>query len=199
LVAQEKHGINFQELLWFLVKPEVRKVAGQYIKSISKKGKIYGVQYHDNNDKIYCHEDLDINGNYQVSAESFDKTDWHYYDNKNTISGSDVVVDAGSADGLFSLSVVNCCKKIYIIEPNALFYCSLQTIFEKYIPHKAQLINSAVGDRVATVSISEGSLARSIVENPFGALAMITLDEIIKDKDRIDYIKAILRVKNCKC
>lgn len=81
------------------------------------------------NDKLLWHKDLDMNGIYQVSAETFDKSDWHCYEHYGTtVEARDVVVDVGAAEGLFSLTAVGRCKKAYIVEPNPLFFDSLQNI-----------------------------------------------------------------------
>jgi hypothetical protein len=50
----------------------------------------------------------------QVIVKSFYKTNWHYYEIKETkVKGDDTVVDCGVAEGLFTFLISNRCKQVY--------------------------------------------------------------------------------------
>jgi len=130
-----------------------------------------------------------------VTAETFDIDDWHYYEYKNTkVLDDDIVVDCGAGEGLFSLSVIERCKKIIIIEPNDIFYCALEKTFRKYIPQNAKLFKFAVGDKDSVVKLSDHCLSSSIIKVSEGNTKMTTLDNLLysKERERITYIKADL-------
>src|SRR5690606_27705469 len=96
-------------------------------------------------DPLFWPRQYPIDGLYQVVAETFDREDWHYYQKKSTeVESQDVVVDVGAAEGLFSLTIADRCRKVIMIEPNDFFVKSLQQTFASKTD-KVEIINVAVG------------------------------------------------------
>lgn len=189
---KNKANIKISELYKFLKKPKVKSIGSRYITNISYFDGFIVVSFHRIGDKLYWPRKYNINNLYQVSAETFDKNDWHYYEYKTTkVLNGDIVLDLGAAEGLFSLSIIKRCKKVIIIEPNNLFYHALEKTFRKYIPQKVELFKYAVGDKDSVVELINHSISSSIIEAG-GNVKMTTLDNLLHNKGRITYIKADL-------
>lgn len=62
--------------------------------------------------------------------------------------------------------------------------------FSRYFPCKVELFNVAAGDRNTRVSIKESDLSSAVSEQQDGGIVMVTLDDLLKDKGKIDYLKA---------
>ena len=76
----------------------------------------------------------------------------------------DVILDVGTAEGLFILSVVDRCKKIVLIEPNDYFVSSLRRSFHNDLD-KVSIYNVAVGAQAGEISFSSASLSSGVVSN----------------------------------
>lgn len=192
---KDKYNIKIAELYKFLRKPKVNRIALKFIKHLSYLDDFIEVSFNTIRDKLYWPRNYDLCNLYQVIAETFDVNDWHYYKYETTeVSNDDIVVDCGAGEGLFSLLVIERCKKAIIIEPNDIFHCALEKTFRKYIPQKAELFKFAVGDKDSVVKLSDYSLSSSIVKVSEGSTEMTTLDNLLynKERERITYIKADL-------
>lgn len=190
---KDKYNIRLTDLYKFLRKPKVKSIALKFIKHLSYLDGFIEVSFNTIRDKLYWPQKCDINNLYQVCAETFDVNDWHYYEYKTTkVSNDDIVVDIGAVEGLFSLSVIERCKKVIIIEPNDIFYRTLEKTFRKYISQRVELFKCAVGDKDSTVELSNCSISSSIIESGGGNIKMTTLDNLLYNKARITYIKADL-------
>jgi hypothetical protein len=104
-------------------------------------------------------------GNHMIGT--IDRTD-DYRESEFIVNNGDVVADIGSADGNFSLSIIDVASHIYVFEPDNAWLEPLKHTFEKY-KNKITIINKYVSD-----IDSEDS---------------ITLDTFFKDK-KIDFVKA---------
>jgi hypothetical protein len=134
---KNKFGLPGRDLLRFLFKPNVKKIAEKFIKGIEDEENYKKITFNNFALPLYWPVEYPLSNLYQVVAETFDKNDWHYYEYKETgVAGRDVVVDIGAAEGLFSLVVVKKCQKIYLIEPNALFTQTLKKTFQNSIPER---------------------------------------------------------------
>lgn len=188
-----KYNIGIIDLLKFLLKPRVKNIALKFIKNMSLSDDFIELSFNTIDDKLYWPKDYSLDALYQICAETFDRCDWHHYEYKTTkVQNDDIIVDIGAAEGLFSLSVIRRCKRVFIIEPNSIFFNSLKRTFSQYIPKKAKIFNVAVGDQNATVRIKENEIAGKISMKNERNAKMVILDDLLKDKTKIDYIKADL-------
>lgn len=78
-----------------------------------------------------------------------------------------VVIDAGAAEGTFSLDIIDKVEKIYMFEPDRNWVDALQYTFEKYMD-KVVIVNKGVSDYT-----NDG---------------MTTIDAVVKE-EKIDFIK----------
>ncbi len=68
-----------------------------------------------------------------------------YLTRKFCVKNNDIVVDAGAAEGNFTLSIIDKVKKVYIFEPDLQWIEALQYTFEPYI-NKVIIINKFISN-----------------------------------------------------
>ena len=186
-----KNNVSFMQLLKFLVKPKVDIIAKKFIKNIELIDEYYKVTFYDLSKQLYWPKKFSISGIYQVTSETFDKNDWHYYQNEKTkIDKGDILLDIGTAEGLFPLVVIDSCSHIYMIEPSQYFFKSLAKTFQEH-KEKTTLFNFAVGAKNDKVFFNEDSLDGQISNNGISntSIDVKTIDTLIGE-NVITYLKA---------
>lgn len=187
-----KNNISFNELIAFLKKPKVNIVAKKYIDNILKVDDYYHITFKQLDKILYWPKKFKVEGINQIVAETFDVDDWHYYQKEHTkIESGEILLDIGSAEGLFPLTVVDKCKHIYMIEPSATFYKTLKKTFFDY-QEKVTIFNSAIGNENGLIFFNEDSLQGYVsdVENiKTKSLNISKIDSLLKDV-KITYLKA---------
>lgn len=178
------------DMFHFLTKPKVRSIAKKHIASINQN-EFYEICFHAIPHRLYWPLQFDLQGINQITAETFDEQDWHFYQKQyTTIEQEEILLDIGSAEGLFPLTVVDKCKKIFLIEPNPYFYQSLQHTFAPFV-EKVEIIHCAAGNSEGIIYLQGESLTGQISESVSGsAVAIHKVDSIIKSNQRISYLKA---------
>ena len=127
-----KNNINFFELLKFLIKPKVDVIAKKFIKKIDSSDEYNKVTFLNLNRELYWPKKFAVSGIFQVTAETFDTNDWHYYQYEKTpVEKGEILLDIGTAEGLFPLVVLDKCSHIYMVEPSQYFFNSLAKTFEQ--------------------------------------------------------------------
>jgi FkbM family methyltransferase len=188
---KKRNGVKLVDIIQFLLKPKVRTIGARYIKSIDEDDHFYKVQFKEVNAILYWPKCYTIDGMYQVSAETFDKDDWHNYQAIFKVESSEVLLDIGAAEGLFALSVAGLCEKIILIEPNSNFISALRKSFST-MPDKVEILEFAVGSKTGYTNFSEESLSGKISDAHLLAkqVAMKKIDDIISDDIKITFFKA---------
>jgi FkbM family methyltransferase len=127
-----------------------------------------------------------------IINETANPYDWHHYEHETTpVHADDVVVDLGAADGLFSLNVVNRCRKVIMIEPNPLFGLSLEKTFKSYIAEqKAVLLKFAAGSIEKRVNLFDNGGSSTVDATVDGNCIMCPLDALLAAEKDVNYIKA---------
>lgn len=187
-----KNNVGFVELLKFLVKPTIGILAKRYIHDISEGENDIKVVLKGCEHTLYWPKSFSLNRLDQVICETFDKKDWHYYQKEHTeIERGEYLLDIGTAEGLFPLTVQDRCSHIYLIEPGKTFKRTLEKTFEP-VKNKITLYNTAVGNIDGEIMFSEDSLDGKITGDE-GINAETTpickMDTLMKDK-KVTYIKA---------
>lgn len=186
-----KNNINTFNLIKFLLKPKVDKIAKKFIKEISLNNNFFEITFNNISKKLYWPIKFSVEGINQVTAETFDNEDWHFYRYKNTeIENGEIVLDIGTAEGLFPLVVIDKCEHIYMVEPSQVFCDALNYTFSEY-SNKTTVFNNAVGAIDDEVYFNEDSLAGQISNEKNGKnkIQLRKIDTLIMDK-KITYIKA---------
>jgi len=190
---QAKNNISFSELVQFFLKPQVKSIADRYLREIQEKGEFYEISFKPMASILYWPKACAIDGIYQVTAETFDKQDWHFYQKEHTIiQQGEELLDVGAAEGLFALSVADKCKTIYMVEPNDYFVGSLSKTFQNY-SDKTKIFNLAVGSCEGEIAFDQNSLSGKISNETTSTnkKRITTIDTLLPDA-RITYLKADL-------
>lgn len=107
----------------------------------------------------------DIRENYTNLLIEQDRNSPHRYLTENfTVGGNEVVADIGAAEGIFSLSVIETAKKIYLFETDKEWIEALQATF---IPwnDKTEIINKFVSDKndEGNISLDKFSACKNVL------------------------------------
>ena len=189
-----RNNVTFSELIRFLTKTKVKKIASRYIETITERQHFYEISFTPIKERLFWPREYPLDGVYQVATETFDPDDWHFYQKKYTeVQQDEQILDVGAAEGLFALTVIDRCKKIIMIEPNDFFYHSLRKTFENY-GQKIKIYNLAVGNTEGEIVFDQNSLSGHIDhDNQKGTKKVISkIDTILQDETRITYLKADL-------
>ena len=185
--------MTFADLWHFLTKPKVHQIAARFIKSISKVEGDYEVAFKEFDQKLYWPGSFSTDRLDQVVAETFDTTDWHYYQKKHTEVGhGEIILDIGTAEGLMPLTVIERCEHVYMIEPSTAFCKTLARTFRAY-SEKATILNYAVGNEDGTINFDENSIQGTVASQESAhtsAIEIRKIDSIFKNNERITYLKA---------
>jgi len=144
-------------------------------------------------DYLYYPKNTALQSLYQVITESTDVNQWHYYEIPETKVGlDDVVVDCGSAEGLFSLMIARRCAKVYAIEPLPLFIKSLHLTFSE-LKNKVEVIPCALSNNTGVAYMSDNNIASALSNEGSIKVLVETVDNLFFKKGiKIDYLKADL-------
>lgn len=188
----KKYGIKFSDMIYFLTKPRINQLATKYINSIEEDKEYVKVKFNDAENILHWPNKFSLDRLNQVICETFDPKDWHYYQyGKTPIEQNDVLLDIGAAEGLFSLSVYEKCKKIILVEPSTTFFEGLKKTFIN--SNKVELINKAVGNDTGLITFDENSLDGAISQNKNKndiEVMLDKIDNIISATQKIDFLKA---------
>ncbi|HYD89942.1 MAG TPA: FkbM family methyltransferase [Flavobacterium sp.] len=187
-----RNNVSFSEMLNFLFKPTINILAKKYVQETIEgdddvKVVLKGYKY-----PLYWPKSFSFNRLDQVVCETFDSNDWHYYQKEHTeIKNGEHLLDIGTAEGLFPLTVQEMCTHIYLIEPGKTFNATLNKTFEP-IQDKITIYNVAVGNEDGEIMFSEDSLDGKITNGTEANSEKITIcriDTLMKDK-KVTYLKA---------
>ncbi|HEU4495525.1 MAG TPA: FkbM family methyltransferase [Flavobacterium sp.] len=188
-----KNNVTFNELLRFLAKPKVNHIAAKFIREVVKAGEDYEVAFKGFSKKLYWPGEFSIDRLDQVVAETFDKSDWHYYQKKHTeVEKGEIILDIGTAEGLMPLSVIEKCSHIYMIEPSVAFCKTLKKTFKDY-PDKTSIFNCAVGNEDGLIRFDENSLDGTVSDKASAGTSTIgihKIDTVFSNNEKITYLKA---------
>ena len=187
-----KNNLSFIELFQFLTKPKINTIAKQHIKTIHLNDE-YEVLFHAFPHKLFWPKSFTINRLDQVIAETFDPKDWHYYQKKQTpIEKGEILLDIGTAEGLFPLTVVDVCNHIYIVEPSTTFNKCLKKTFSNHLD-KVTIFNTAIGNEDGVITFNEDSLdgmISDVTTDDSQQISINKVDTLFKNGEKITYLKA---------
>ncbi len=116
-----------------------------------------------------------------------------YLTDSHNVSFGDIVVDAGAAEGIFSLDIVDKAKKIYMFEPEHDWVQALERTFSQYM-EKVEIIEKCVSNYVDLGTIT---IDKAVSEDTIG---FIKIDIEGEEYYAIDGAKSVLeRSNNVKC
>ena len=186
-----KNNVRFIELIKFLFKPTIHQTAKKHIKKIHQKDTIE-FEFYTIKDRLYWPKEYDIKRMNQIISETFDINDWHYYQKTHTtIEQGEILLDIGTAEGLFPLKEIDKCEHVYLVEPGRKFYECLKKTFSQH-KSKVTIINSAVGNSNGTIPFNEDSFDGAISNDSTttNVIPINTIDNLFKNNEKISYLKA---------
>ncbi len=185
-----KNNVSIRQLAAFLTKARVEKIARPFVVSLESADRFIKVQLKDTPQPLYWPSQLPLDLLYQVVTETFDPSDWHYYQKRNTtVAEQEILLDVGAAEGLFSLTVAPRCKQIILVEPNEVFYTALQHSFAPY-SGKTTIYKTAVGNTEGFVNFADNHLAGQVTEKGGVAVPITRIDQLIQKDQPITFLKA---------
>lgn len=186
-----KFDITCWDIVYYLIRPSGSRMAQSNIVSIEESGDLLKVTLKKIKDVLYWPKKFNVESLYLIVGETFDPHDWHYYEHPMTPVGpDDIVLDIGAAEGLFSLSIVNRCKNIFLIEPNPSFNASLHLTFSRYLQlGKVKILNYALGSTEGTIRLTDDGGSSMVSESGI-ACTMLTVDNLFEKENKIDFFKA---------
>ncbi|CAN5481843.1 hypothetical protein BH10BAC4_BH10BAC4_08820 [soil metagenome] len=188
---KNRNHVSVSELRKFFFDASYHTKADRFIKSNERIGELNRVYFKGYDEPLYYPSDFPVKSLEQVAVESFYPENWHYYEVPETrINESDVVVDCGAAEGLFTFLVKMRCKEIFLIEPVKKFCRSLQKTFENNI--RVKIIPVALSEKEGFANISEHDISSSLTVGDQSAesVTVTTLDKLFYEKNiPISYIK----------
>jgi FkbM family methyltransferase len=176
------------ELLRFLIKPKINFMAKSFISQIQHNNSDVEVKFKTIKDSLFWPKTFSLKRFDQVVCESFDTNDWHYYQKEHTeVVENEIILDIGTAEGLFPLIVIDKCKHVYMIEPSKIFCNCLEKTFSQY-KDKITVFNVAVGNEDGEISFDE-KVANETDDNTY-KINISKIDSLFKNNEKITYLKA---------
>lgn len=186
-----RNNVSFSELIRFLVKPTIKTTAHRFIDRIEDTG-VLEVSFNNGVPKLFWPKSFSVNRLYQVLSETFDENDWHYYQKEHTkVENGEIILDIGTAEGLFPLTVIDRCEQVYLVEPGRQFVDCLKMTFASH-SEKISLFNVAVGNTDGEIPFTEDSLDGKVSDSSSEdayQIPIFKIDTLLKDK-KITYLKA---------
>ncbi len=185
-----RNNVSFGELMEYFFAPSYKSIARGHISRIEESGDYDQIYFKGFQRPLYYPKGLKEHSLHQVIVESFNKKNWHYYEiPQTTVTVNDIVVDCGSAEGLFAFLVQNRCKKIYLIEPLSKFVSGLRKTFEH--AENVEIFPLAVSDKEYSTGISNNDISSALTDNGGGeSVEVTTLDKIFFEKGLpVSYLK----------
>jgi len=183
--------ISLGNILRFVFSWPMMRLGKSKLKSISKDGDFYKVQFEGLSGPIYWPQKFDINSLYQVAEELLGRNWWNYEIPENSVHTDDVVLDCGAAEGGFTLQVANRCKMVYAIEPHPAFIEGMKRTFSEL--SNVEILPVAVGDAKGQLHLSDDGIMSRIDSSNSIVADVDTIDNLFHDRDiRVDFIKADL-------
>lgn len=187
-----KNNVSFKELLQFLTKQKINTIAKKHIKAIHLNEE-YEVSFKVFSHKLFWPKNFTVNRLDQVVAETFDPNDWHFYQkDKTKIEKGEILLDIGTAEGLFPLIVIDECSHIYMVEPSTTFNKCLNKTFSNHL-EKVTIFNTAIGNEDGMITFNEDSLDGMVSENNSDDCVQMSIhkvDTLFKNGEKITYLKA---------
>ncbi len=125
----------------------------------------------------------------QTVDECFNPSNWHHFlSPRFNLTASDLVVDCGAAEGLFTWYAANLGATVHSFEPDSGFASSMRKSFDgrpNVIVHQC-----ALGHRQGQARLSQDEIFSRLSANGAGALVDVqTLDQTL-DEQPVTFIKA---------
>ena len=132
---------------------------------------------------------------YMVLAETFNETNWHYYEVPETrVTADDIVADCGAAEGVFALAVHSRARRVYAIEPAPHWTAALGRTFAD--AHNVTVLPVALGATHGVAYLAGGTLNSAITHSAVETGHRVNVETIdrlfVESRCALSYLKADL-------
>ncbi len=184
-------GGSYKNWLYNCFCPTCGVMARLCIEYIKESRGYYEVKLYDCEQILYYDANLDLHSLYQTIFEQQYSWQWHYYNIPQTrIKEGDIVIDCGSAEGVFPLLNYRTAKHIYAFEPLPEYIAGLEKTFSR-IPN-VSIVDIALGGHVGEAFLQRDGLSSRIV--PYETDTAVRVDTIdnycLKNNLTFNYLKA---------
>lgn len=188
-----RNQVSMARLLHEVLRPGMAARARDYIERIVPQGDhnlfyIKGVA-----DPIHWPKQLAERELFQIINELMDPESWHYYEIPETsLNPDDVVVDCGTAEGLFTLKAARKCKFVYAVEPAPSWMKPLKLATQSL--DNVQILPVALGAKKGEAFMTDSGIDSRVSASGTGfSIEVSTLDDLFACRGiRITYLKADL-------
>lgn len=186
-----RNGVTLPELLSFLVRRTCVPRGRDFIDSTEERDGFRIVRIKGIERPLWLPVEFGERQLCQVVTEQSYEDDWHRYEHAGmVVRPDDIVVDAGAAEGLFALMVVDRCAKVYAVEPLPRFQEALLRTFDGV--ENFELLPVALSSEPGEAVLSVAGIHSTIGDHAEGAKVRVaTLDELFADRP-YTYLKADL-------
>jgi FkbM family methyltransferase len=175
-------------------RPVERLLAGRFIENITEAGdNMLSLQIKGYEGKLYFSKEVTTTSLYQTLVEQLYSWHWHYYQVPQTrVRADDIVLDCGSAEGIFPFLNRRSARRIYAFEPLPAFIKGLQRTFGD--DPAVIVVPAALAETPGTAYLHEAGLNSSLTSTPGGpAVKVDSVDHYCEEhKIEISYLKADL-------
>ncbi len=179
------------EVARWLFQPGKERRANRFIVDRIDEGEFYRIQFRGLEDTPFYFPKtcrwIDL---CQTIDECFNPKNWHhFFSNEVKIEPTDVVLDCGAAEGLFTLIAAPKAKKVFAIEPVPKWQKSLSKTFANH--PNVEVIPVALGHRQAELRMTDDEICARISADGELVIQVETIDHLFFEQQRpVDFIKA---------
>lgn len=187
----KKNNVNLFELIRFTFGFSFEYLGKKKLKSLTLEKDFFKADFVGFRNPIFWPKKFPISSLFQVAAELLYINWWNYEIPENPINPTDVVLDCGAAEGAFSLYIANRCKKVYAIEPHALFVKAMEKTFQGI--NNIEVLPIGVGESKGHLKLSNDGIMSQINISDGVEVELDTIDNLFFHKNiEVNYIKADL-------
>jgi FkbM family methyltransferase len=174
----------------WLTQPDKEKRALRYIQSRTEDQDFVEVHFAGFTSPFFYPKHASWIDLCQTVDEVFNPANWHHFISEDTpINSTDIVVDCGAAEGLFSYYAARIASKVYAIEPIPMWHKSMEKTFKSV--SNVEMIKTGVGHKNATMRMTDDEIYSRVSSKGSLEIPICTLDSIFADKKSpITFLKA---------
>ena len=171
--------------------PTSEVLARRLIEEEQVDGEFRRLKFRGCPDHLYYPANFPVSWMYMTVAELCYPKNWHYYEIPQTMVGpEDVVMDCGSAEGLFAFFSSQRARQVVVVEPMMEYHHALEKTFAGKT--NVQVVRCALG-RTSGKAFMQGSGVGAYLSSNSGGqeIEVLPLDKLCRDRGiECSYIKA---------
>lgn len=190
LFYKECHRPPISEVMRWLTQPDKKRRASRYIQSCIEHQDFIEVHFVGFDNPFFYPRQASWIDLCQTIDEVFNPNNWHHFISKDTpISSTDVVIDCGAAEGLFSYYAARMASKVFAIEPIPMWHKGMEKTFGRL--SNVEIIKAGVGHKNAIMRMTDEEICSHVSSRGSLEIPIRTLDSLFADnKIPVTFLKA---------